>query len=66
MFETDYPSGALYYNLGGYRVAKHILIKFDDEYSDKLKNMKRIMILQMQKRRKKRHLLQYKKRQRIF
>ena len=32
MFETDYPSGALYYNLGGYRVAKHILIKFDDEY----------------------------------
>ncbi len=37
MFETDYPSGALYYNLGGYRVAKHILIKFDDEYSDKIK-----------------------------
>lgn len=38
-FESDYQSGVVYYNLPNYRVAKHILIKFDDSYTTEIEEL---------------------------
>ena len=40
-FESDYLSGVVYYNIPGYRLAKHILIKFDDSYSTKIEELEK-------------------------